>query len=231
MLLVHSWLCDGLLVMCDAIFKQQLFNHFCFPWAETKNDASRALCLQAGRNNLITSFMAAKEMELYEASATHFTKNLNIEQEWECVDLSGIMSPGDLLWNISPSPTEKGRTLLKAVYFSWLFSLFYAELTLEAHIPTFHERHGLCWRTLIIVWKHFECGCGLFIGLAVGVSYLTAPLWTSPKESKTKHQWTCLEESVTMSHAKMISAIASSQFCTKTDCTSTPWLFQHACTL
>lgn len=30
--------------------------------------------------------MAAEEMELYEASATHFTKNLNIEQEWECVD-------------------------------------------------------------------------------------------------------------------------------------------------
>lgn len=25
-------------------------------------------------------------MELYGASATHFTKNLNIEQEWECVD-------------------------------------------------------------------------------------------------------------------------------------------------
>lgn len=30
--------------------------------------------------------MAAEEMELYQVSATRFTKNLNIEQKWECVD-------------------------------------------------------------------------------------------------------------------------------------------------
>lgn len=145
---------------------------------------------------------------------------------------SGIMSPSYLISNISPSPTEKGRALLKAVY---LFSDFFflCRVNSWGSYSCFPRKTwimlndtGNCMKAFW-VWIFL----GLFIRLAVGFLYLTVPLWTCPKESKIKHQWICQEESLTMSCVNTLTATASSQFCRKIGCASSPGFLQHTCTL
>lgn len=52
---------------------------------------------------------------------------------------------------------RKGKSFAWSCLFFLALFFFFMQLTLGAHIPTLQKRHGLCWRTLVIVWKHFEC--------------------------------------------------------------------------
>lgn len=147
--------------MCDAIFKQQLFNHFCSPGPRLKTMPpehfvykqveiiwSHPLWLQRRWNRMKYRQHVSQRIQILSRSESV----LITTSKWRNITKWSAMK------HIIIS-NRKGNSLLKTVHsFLACFFFFAAELTPGAHVPTLRERHRIFWRTYVIVCKHFKCG-------------------------------------------------------------------------